>query len=215
MKVSRFSVLVALLGAVQAQAAQPGDSAYALVHLGGNAVKDWDASVDFGAGAALPGKVAASRGLHGGFALGRQSGHLRYEAEFQGGRFDIEGLSLGAVSRSVDARGSYQALTVNAYRVDQLSEKLDSMIGAGIGWGRVKLPLLSLSSGCDCFGPADKNGFAWQVRAGLVYRLSPRADLLLQASRLVLPAPERSGTPGVRYDRQAFPVLSIAYAQRF
>lgn len=211
----RFGISLALLGALHAHAAQPGDYRFATVHAGFNELDDADASVNFGAGAAVQGKVGMGRGVHGGLAVGRQSGHLRYEAEYQLGRFDIERLQLGTVNRTVDERGSYRALMLNAYRADQLGENLESFVGLGAGWGKIKLPLLRAGSSCDCFGPASKDGFAWQARGGLAYRLAGQGSVAVQVSRLVLPAPQRGGAPGVSYRKQAFPVLAVAYIQKF
>ena len=185
------------------------------VQLGANALSDWDAQVDFGAGTSLPGRVALKRKWHGALAVGHQRGHRRYELEAQGGTFGIKRLSLGPVSQAVDADGRYQAVLANAYRADRLGDKVESFVGGGIGWGRVKLPRLALGTTCECFGPASGSGFAWQLRAGLGYRLSEQASLTLQVSRLNLREPERDATPSIRYDKARLTALTLGYARRF
>jgi opacity protein-like surface antigen len=211
----RTFMLSAALAALAGVPAQAETVNYWAVQLGSNTVRDWNAKVDFGFGTPVAGRADLDRGLHGGLALGRQSQHLRYELEYQQGRFDIERLTLGAVSQAVDASGRYQALMGNAYRTDRLSQSVDSFIGAGIGWGRVRLPRLALSASCDCFGPASDKGFAWQLRAGLAYRLSPTAALSLQLTRMDLPSPQRGGAPGVAYEDRHFNTVTLGYARQY
>lgn len=203
---------VALL-ALQANAAEPVN--YWGVHLGANSLDEMRARIDFGAGTPIEGRATLDRGVHGGLMAGRQYEHARYELEFETGRFKVERLALGPVSEPADARGRYQAVFANAYRTDRLTESVDSFFGAGIGWGRIKLPRLGLGADCDCFGPASKSGFAWQLRAGLGYRVSDQARMTLQYSWLNLPRPEAGGPPAIRYERKRLGALTLGYARQF
>lgn len=208
-----LALLPALTGT--AAAADPATFDYWGAHLGANTLRDWHADVDFGFGTPLTGRAELKRGLHGGLMVGRQSGHGRYELEYERGRMRVERLTLGPLSRDVDASGHYDALFANAYRTDQLSDTVASFVGAGIGWGRVKLPELKVSETCACFGPASDSGFAWQLRAGLSYRLSAADHVSLQYTWLNLPRPERDSGPSVAYERRRFGALTLGYQRQF
>lgn len=184
-------------------------------HGGVNTPKSWHARVDYGAGALATARLDLDRGAHGGLMLGRQSGHARHELEVEAGRIKTKRLVIGPRSAALDAQGRYQALFANAYRLGQLSESIDSFVGAGIGWGRVAMPRVGLGDGCSCFGPASKSGFAWQLRAGLAYRVSAQSSVSLQFTWLALPRPEAEGLPGVRYDREPFGAMTLGYSMQF
>ena len=71
------------------------------------------------------------------------------------------------------------------------------------------LPELRLGgTDCRCFGPASKSGFAWQLRAGLEYRLSPVQAVSLQYTWLALPAPDQSYHVPIRGDVFRFGVCA-------
>ncbi|MCC6071969.1 outer membrane protein [Massilia sp. GCM10020059] len=213
-KLSKLGMAAAAaLLATQAVAAEP--VRYWGVHAGASTLESWDAAIDFGAGAPFNGQVELERGVHGGVAVGRQSGHLRYELEYETGRMEVTRLTLAPLSEAVDGKGRYQAVFANAFRTDRLSGSLDSFIGGGIGWGRVKLPLLGLGDSCKCFGPADKSGLAWQLRAGLGYRLAAQHSLTLQYTWLKLPEPEGDGPPAIAYARRRFGAVTVGYTRQF
>jgi opacity protein-like surface antigen len=216
----RYTLLAALaagaLALCPASAADMDPPAYyAGAHLGANTLRDWNARVDFGFGTALDGQAELRRGLHGGLQFGRQEGHGRYEVEYERGRLRVERLTLAPLSEAVNGSGRYEALFANAYRTDRLGTALDSFIGGGIGWGRVKLPQLNLGETCACFGPASKSGFAWQLRAGLAYRLTAADSVALQYTWLGLPRPGRESEPSVQYERRRFGALTLGYLRQF
>lgn len=185
------------------------------VHLGQNTLKDWDARIDFGSGEPFAGRADLERGWHGGFMVGRRTAHARFELEYQQGSIEIERLTLQGLSAQSDGRGRYQAVFGNAYRAERINDSLGAFVGGGIGWGRVKLPYLGLGTTCACFGPAAKSGFAWQVRAGLDYALSPQGSITLQYSLLNLPEPTSGGTPGIEYEQRRVGAISLGYLRRF
>lgn len=211
-RMSKLVLLAATLAAAQASAAEPVQ--YWGVHAGVNTLKSLDAKIDFGTGASLPGQVGLERGLHGGLLVGRQKDQMRYEIEYQTGRFDIERLTLASLSQGVDAEGRYQAVFGNVLRTEQVSDSMDGFIGAGIGWGKVTLPLLGLGN-CKCFGPAKKSGFAWQLRTGLGYRLGEHHSVALQYTWLNMPEPESDGPPAIRYERRRFGAFTLGYTRQF
>ncbi|ATQ79219.1 hypothetical protein CR152_32090 (plasmid) [Massilia violaceinigra] len=184
-------------------------------HLGANMLQEWNASVDFGFGTPIDGRADLKRGVHGGMQVGRQSGHGRYELEYERGRIRVQRLTLEPLSKAVDGSGHYDAIFANAYRTDRLGTALDSFVGGGIGWGRVKLPQLNLGDTCACFGPASKSGFAWQLRAGLTYRMSATDSIALQYSWLQLPRPYRDGAPSVKYERRRLGAFTLGYLHNF
>lgn len=209
------ALAAAMLALGTAQAAEPAPFNYWGAHLGANTLRDWDAKVDFGFGTPFDGRAELKRGLHGGLMAGRQSGHGRYELEIERGRIRVERLSLGTLSENVDASGHYDALFANAYRVDRLGGNIESFAGGGIGWGRVKLPQLNVGTSCACFGPAAQSGFAWQLRAGLAYRLAGDSRIALQYTWLNLPRPERDAAPQVQYERRRFGAITLGYIRPF
>lgn len=213
-KLSKLGIaMAAALLASQAAAAEPVK--YWGASLGANALKTWDAQIDFGTGTPFSGTMELDPGLHGGLVVGRQKDHLRYELEYEAGRMKVTRLTLDPLSEAVDAKGRYQALFANAYRTDQLSESVGSFIGGGIGWGRVKLPELGLGDTCKCFGPAEKSGFAWQLRAGLSYRLAAQDSVSLQYTWLNLPKPEGDGPPAIQYAKRRFGAITLGYMRQF
>jgi opacity protein-like surface antigen len=221
MTLKKIGLAAAALLALQAQAAESGQDPrsepvnYWGIHGGVNTLDELRARVDFGAGPPFEGRADLDRGLHGGLMAGRQTEHARYELEYEFGRFKVEHLSLGPVSQAADAHGDYQALFANAYRTEQLAEAIDAFAGAGIGWGRMKLPRLGLGDTCNCFGPASKSGFAWQLRAGLNYRISDKAAVALQYTWLNLPRPEAGGPPSIAYERKRFGAFTLGYTRQF
>ncbi|MBB3223950.1 outer membrane protein [Pseudoduganella umbonata] len=211
-----LTAAVLATGALGAAAASAESYRYWGAHLGANTLDDWQARVDFGAGVAFDGRADMKRGLHGGLQVGHATEHARYEIEYERGALRVEKLALGPVTEAADGRGHYDAVFANAYRTDRLSETLGTFFGGGIGWGRVELPELMLGSfDCRCFGPASKSGFAWQLRAGLEYRLTPVQAVSVQYTWLALPAPRRDAGVAVDYERRRFGALSLAYSRRF
>lgn len=206
-------IAAAALPCAQAGAADP--AYYWGAHGGVNTLKTWTAQVDYGSGTPVTARLDLDGGAHGGLMVGRQSGHARYELEYEAGRMELERLTIGPRSAALSNQGRYHALFANAYRTHRLSESVDSFAGAGLGWGRVTMPRVGLGDGCSCFGPAFKRGFAWQLRAGLGYRLSDRASLSLNYTWLSLPRPEAEGLPKVRYDRKRFGAITLGYSMQF
>lgn len=218
---NKISLAALALLALQAQAAEPNTKPngepvnYWGIHGGVNTLDELRARVDFGAGTPFEGRADLDRGLHGGLMAGRRTEHARYELEYAFGRFKVQHLRLGPVSQAADAHGDYQALFANAYRTERLSDAIGAFAGAGIGWGRMKLPRLGLGENCNCFGPASKSGFAWQLRAGLDYRVSSKAAVALQYTWLNLPRMEAGGPPAIAYDRKRFGAFTLGYTRQF
>jgi opacity protein-like surface antigen len=212
---SPLPLLIALSGLPQAAAAAEPGASYFGAHLGMNELGQLGVRVDLGPGKVYDGAATLSNGTHGGLLVGRRSAHARYEFELESGSFRLTHLKAGPVDADANAHGSYAAAFANVYRTARLGDTLEAFAGAGAGWGRIKLHRLGLLHACTCFGPAAKDGFAWQLRGGLDYRLNDTASLGLQYSWLHLQALEAAGPPNVRYERKGIQAWSLAWLQRF
>lgn len=176
----------------------------------------WHGDVSLGPGVSLPGTVGIKRGNEFGVFGGRQSGNWRFEGEYQHGNFDITSIELGPVSEAHPASGSYDALTLNAYRTGEITNGLTAYGGLGIGWGRVRLPQMGFASnGCNCFAGSSGSGFAWLARVGLEYALTSNDNVFAQYTYLGLPRAGSGGSPGVEYERKNVGSLGIGYRRTF
>jgi opacity protein-like surface antigen len=210
---------IAALGACAAATAQTAQQPayYGGLHGGVNNLNQWDGSVDFGVGVRIPGHVLVDRGAHFGVFGGRQTEHARFEAELQGGRFDINAIELGTQRQTQDASGHYEALTVNAYRVETIGQarRFDIYGALGVGWGRVSLPQMGFAGGCNCFAEAKKSGFTWLARAGVEYNFDERNHAFVQYTFLGLPRPGSGSSPGVEYNRKTIGAATVGYRRVF
>jgi opacity protein-like surface antigen len=185
------------------------------VHGGKNDLDRLDLRAVYASGTAYNGHADLSHGSHVGVQLGRRSAHARYELEFEAGDFRVRHLAVGPISADIDARGHYQAAFANIYRTERLGAAVGAFAGAGIGWGRTSLPHLVMKSACTCYGAASDSGFAWQLRAGLAYRVSDLSEVSLQYTRLRLPGAETAGPPAVHYARLGVNAWSLGWTSRF
>jgi opacity protein-like surface antigen len=216
---TRRLIAIAALAASAAfaqTAQQPAN--YVGIHGGVNNLHEWDGTVSFGAGVSLPGQVSLKRGTHWGLFGGRQGEHSRWEAEVQGGSFDVKSIALGPLSQPTTASGHYEALTLNAYRVEAIDDakRFDIYGALGIGWGRVSLPQMGFAStGCDCFPASSKSGLAWLARAGAEYNFDENNKAFVQYTLLGLPRPGSGTDPGVQYQRKTIGAATIGYRRAF
>jgi len=199
--------------ATVAAAAQPGY--YAGLHGGRNDVDEWNGNVSLGAAVTLSGTVSAERGAHWGVFGGRQTENARFEVEYQRGDFDITAIRLGPLSQAMAADGKYQALTVNAYRTHDFNERFGAYVGLGIGWGKIELPGMAFTGGCNCFREASKSGFAYQARVGAEWHIAPSHNAFVQYTWLRLPRPTSGGSPGVEYGRKSVGAITVGYRHEF
>lgn len=202
-----------MLASMGASVAQPGY--YVGVHGGRNNLDDWDATVSLGPSVRLPGRLAVDSGTHWGVLGGRQTENARYELEYQRGDFDIGSAHLGAVTQATSASGNYQALTANAYRTHDLSDRFGVFAGLGLGWGKVKLPGITLASGCNCFSESNKSGAVVQARVGAQWQIQSSHDVSLQYTWLRLPRASSGTVPGAEYSRKTVGALTVGYRHEF
>lgn len=217
-KTSTATLLATLLAIGHSLPASAQESAlrndpgyYLTVHAGYNHLDNWPATVDFGAGVNVGGKLQLDYGPHFGIAAGRQTENARFELEYQQGSFDLTGVQLGPVSESASGTGHYKALTANAYRTYAFDANWLAFAGLGIGFGRVELPAAGFSSGCNCFAAASKDGLALLGRVGLEYRFNARHNAALQYTWLRMPGPQSGGSPSVSYPRETIGIIGLGY----
>lgn len=182
-------------------------------NLGGS----WKANVALGPGITLPGSVASKRGMHFGLFGGRQTERARFELEYQHGSFDLTGLSLGPVTQSISASGSYDAFTVNAYRYEPVwGDRMNIYGGIGVGWGRVSLPQMGFTTPpCNCFPSASRSGATWLARVGTEFNMDADNKLFLQYTFLTLPRPGSRSTPGVEYNKRTVGAVAVGFRHTF
>lgn len=208
----------AAVQAPAAAAAQDEQSPfYAGVHAGMHDVDEWNGQVELGKGIAFDGQVGLDSKWAAGLVVGREYEHTRLELEYQQGRYDVTDIALGIQRADVSGAGKYQALTANVYRFAQLYRRLEGYAALGIGWGKATLPQLGFQGGCQCFAAAEENGFIWQWRLGLEYRVSEANSLFLQYTGLMdLPGPvSAAGYPSVRYEEKDAASVTLGWRYRF
>ncbi len=191
---------------------------YLGLQLGLHDVDAWPAQISLGNGVDFEGGVTLEDDLAFGLQLGREYENSRYELEYQRGGYTMATINLGALSEEVAGdKGRYEALTLNALRLHDFSERLTGYAGLGIGYGRAQLPAAGFAGGCQCFPEAEESGFVWQARIGLEYRLGERARLGLQYSRLFdMPGPrEEDALPSIVYAERDIDTLALSLRWEF
>jgi len=219
----RLLTLVSLVMAANAAAQSTPDPQehepfnYFALHLGKHDVQAWPALVSLGNGIEFDGQVLLDDKLAFGLQVGREYEKYRYDIEYQRGAYKASNISLNALSQAVSGSGHYQALTLNAYRMKDFSERTNGYIGAGIGYGAAQLPQMGFSAGCQCFPEADSSGFVWQARIGIERLIGEHSRLGLQYSRIFdMPGPSSGrAAPSVQYPDKDIDYLSIVYRRDF
>ncbi len=207
-----YAAAVAGLALPFSAASQP--VLYGGAHLGMNNMSSWPAQVNFG-GVTSTGRLSLDDSAHGGLMFGRQTENARFELEYQQGRIEISSAQLGPITQATDARGKYQVLMLNAYRTFLLRPNFNAFLGAGIGWGSVKLPALPPISGCNCFPAASDKGVTFQARVGAEYLMQGGHGLFLQYTALRLPGADSGGVPSVDYSRRTISAITAGYRKTF
>lgn len=218
---SCLSFLAVYAGQVQAQS-KPEETVepvnYIGLHAGVHNLKMWPARVSLGNAVTFAGKVELEPELAAGLTLGREYKNSRYEVEYQRGNYRASRISLNTRSENVKhGKGFYQALTLNAYRTQPLIERLKGYAGLGIGYGKAKLPAWAFTGGCACFPAADAQGFVWQARVGLEYRIGGYNHLGLHYARLMrMPGPTSGKqNPSIHYAKQKIDTLALEFRREF
>ncbi|MEY4640095.1 MAG: hypothetical protein RLZZ227_89 [Pseudomonadota bacterium] len=210
-----LAVVPAALCAQEQEDREPQN--YIGAHVGMHDVDEWLGSVDLGNNIAFDGVVRLDSKWEAGLMLGREYAFWRWELEYQQGRYDAKSIQLGTQTGTVSDSGKYQALTLNAYRVEQLSERIDVYAGLGIGWGMAALPAMGFTGGCQCFAAAENTGFVWQWRLGAEYRIGDNQELFVQYSQIMnLPGPEATDrAPMIHYENRDIATVGIGWRWPF
>lgn len=178
--------------------------------------QQWRARIGLGNNVELDGSVEYDDKFEAGLQVGREYENYRLELEYQQGRLDLERINLGNLTEATSGTGRYEALSVNAYRMEDLTERFSVFAGLGIGWVRTRLPTMGFTGGCQCFSGAENDDMFWQARLGFDYRIREDIDLGLQYSRLFdVPGPASATlAPGIRYEGKDIDTLAIALRKR-
>lgn len=189
---------------------------YIGVHGGINLSHNWSSQVNLGSGVSAPGSIKTTSGPHLGIMIGRQSEHARFELEYQQGQAKVSQVRLGGSARAGSGHVSYEALTLNAYRREALSDDKawQGFLGAGIGWGKSKSPAQVDINGCPCFDKSVQgSGLLYQLRAGVEREISKASFIHLQYTHLFLPA--LKAQLGADFGRNNIGAISIGYRKVF
>ena len=206
-------LLAIAAGCIGPVAAQTRPATYVGVHLGAHDLDRWPGRVDFG-GPTSDGHLSLDAGGIGGLLVGRQYGAMRYELEYQHGRFDVEGASLGGLSGASSGSGHFNLLTLGAYWTAPLGPRVTGFAGGAVGAARVSLPSAGFT-GCNCFAAASRSGWAAQLRAGVDYEIATGTQVFGQFTALQLPGPRGGSAPSVSYDRRTVLALGIGLRRAF
>lgn len=131
-----------------------------------------------------------------GFVLGRELGSFRYELEWSMRDFDVRDHILGGAALP-GPTGEIDATTYffNGYYNFNAEGRVSPFLGAGVGYADAEL---------DDFGVApvpavlsdDDSGFAWQLIAGVDFKLNENARLFVDYRRITADGLEVTVTPG-------------------
>lgn len=191
---------------------------YLGLHAGVHDVDQWPATISLGNAVSFEGGVTLQQDLAFGLQIGREYENSRYEVEYQRGAYEVDSINLNAMSENLQGgTGHYEALTLNALRMHDFTERFTGLVGLGIGMGRAVLPAQGFSGGCQCFPAAENEGFIWQARLGVEYRAGERGWLGLHYSRLFnMQGPqEESGAPSIVYADRDIDTLAISFRWEF
>lgn len=191
---------------------------YLGLQAGVHDVDQWPATIAFGNAVNFEGGVTLKEEPAFGLQIGREYENSRYEVEYQRGTYEVGSINLNAMSEKLQGdTGHYEALTLNALRMHDFTERFTGYMGLGIGMGKALLPAQGFSGGCQCFPEARESGFVWQARVGLEYRVGERARLGMHYSRLFnIPGPLwEDSLPAIFYDERDVDVLALSFRWLF
>ncbi len=204
-----FFLLAVLSGSVLAQ--EPRN--YLGAHAGINLGTDWPVKLGFDNNVSANGQVQTGNGSHLGIVLGRQRENSRYELEYQVGQASIDSIQASGIRQAGQGDLKYQALTINAYRVEPIKESWDFYLGAGIGLAKVSAPQQAAIGGCNCFREVSDSGLTYLLRIGVDHHLSKQNRLFLQYTHLFLP--KFGGSPGSEYGKNDVGSVNFGFRKLF
>lgn len=216
---SRSGVIAAGLSAALtwfcASGASAADANYFGLTVAKPYAKDITPEVNFGSGVMLAGSETVEGEVQVGAMAGRQIGPLRLEAEYQYGRLKFGDPQLASASSAVSDDGDYHTLMANAYAVAPLTERLSLFAGAGVGWAWISIPEVRPGGSCDCFGAAERDDVAYQLRAGAEWAFATDHSVFVQYNWLRLPDARSTGAPITTYPHLKVSSVGVGYRRRF
>lgn len=209
-----ITIFSAIIGCISTHNAYAEDvKNYIAIDAGVNLPNDWSTKVNLDSSITAESKVNLDSSFHAGLKLGRQYESSRFEIEYQHGQSQV--LNIGGVSNSIENTSyiRYDALTLNAFRTQSITEDISVYAGGGMGIGYDKFPGASYTD-CECFSKTTGFGLTYLLRAGLEYEPMPNNYLFAQYSEIYLPQ-SHSQSNKVEYDRNAIGTMTIGYRKTF
>ncbi|GKS70388.1 hypothetical protein W03_23920 [Nitrosomonas sp. PY1] len=188
---------------------------YLGIQGGTHFLDNWSADVKLNETVNLRGKVDFSDRFQVGGFVGRQTKNARFEVEYQHGFYDIANITLGRIHSDSNGDGNYQVATFNAYRKVNFFKDFSAFLGGGVGWGRSTVSHANFNPHCDCFGSAQKDGFAYQGRVGLEYQFHKNHHFFAQYTFLHLDGPTGAGKNQIEYDNKWVSIFGAGYRYSF
>lgn len=174
--------------------AQPADTSsptepsttfpYASLQLGVGFPNNYDGSSNF-RGTAIDTSLDLDTGFNGELALGYQFNQARAELAVGYGNYGVGQQTFDGGSIRIPTSGEVQVTTVmlNGYydfpirNSEGVKSRWSPYIGAGIGYANINTPACGRN---DCFAGGSTNGFAYQGKLGLSYRVAERSFAFLE-----------------------------------
>lgn len=211
-------VLASLLCAGSSAAQQEEKTRYyGALHAGRHNIDAWTGQVSLSGSVTAPASISADPQAVVGVVVGRQRDRVRYEFEYQQGRFDLTTGRAGTLVRRVAGLGDYRALTFSVYRHGPLQDSVswNGYAGLGIGYGHASLPQALVSAGCQCLAAASGSGLVLLGRVGIEYAVDQDSQVFGQYTLLRMPGPASGTVPGMTYDNKWIGAVTVGYRRFF
>ena len=161
---------------------------YASLQLGVGFPNNYKGTTNFG-GTAIDTSLDLETGFIGELALGYQFNQVRAEIAVGYGNYGVDQQTFDGGSIRIPGQGNVDVTTVmlNGYydipirNRDGVKSRWSPYIGAGIGYANISTPSCA-SAGC--FAGGSTNGFAYQGKIGLSYRVAARSFAFLEGGYL-------------------------------
>ena len=195
MRTVRFLMLPAALmvTATTAQAGVPGNY-YVSASAGYNAAEDQDLTRNTQNFKAKLGDNVAFTGAVGYKYHEKERGRFRTEFELGYRQNDVDSSSLNGVTQTTSGDEKVYSGMVNGYYdFSRMHKKIVPYIGAGVGVAHVKVNDVRMGT---TTADDDSTNFAWQVMAGVDYKVTPKTAVYVDGRYFSVVDPKFSATGG-------------------
>jgi len=227
---SHWFVAVSVAGIVPVASAATEDPAWYLTIAGGvkASARDTDSTVNLGQAPVqitLEGSMRYNGGQVAALALGKQfhsyptnadqePWHWRIEAELWQGRFQRSTFDVGVLHVNLDDFVRASVLFLNGLLRIGATEKTRWWLGAGVGYGKVRLPDASSVASCTCLSVASGDGAAGHVKLVSELLFSERTAGFLELGYVSLPTTSTIGALNSRTSHEGLRSSTIALGLR-